>query len=116
MLVCTDAFDCKGHILLKPEDIRDKDALSTVHIFNLYNIHIIPRPATIHFSMIQYVTQETKQEGYCFVSCSWAQKSVQLTSLVGSTHAFVVSAILNITLNTAQHGFFSSVCLENRCA
>ena len=72
------------------------------------------RPATIHFSRcisryschdtihdtIRYIT--TKQEGYCLVSCSWAQKSVQLTSLV-----------LNIMLNTAQHGFFSSVCSEN---
>ena len=61
-----------------------------------------------------YIT--TKQEGYCLMSCLWAQKSVQLTSLVGSTHAFVVSAILNITLNTAQHGFFSSVCSENHHA
>ena len=37
------------------------------------------------------------------MSCSWAQKSVQLTSLVASTHAYVVSTILNI--NTARHGF-----------
>ena len=58
-----------------------------------------------------YIT--TKQEGYCLMSCSWAQKSVQLTSLVGSMHAFVVSAILDIMLNTAQHGFFLSVCSEN---
>ena len=28
------------------------------------------------------------------MSCLWAQKSVQLTSLVASTHTFVVSAIL----------------------
>ena len=61
------------------------------------------RPATIHFSTIRYVSRyschdtihdmicyiTTKQEGYCFMSCSWAQKSVQLTSLV-----------LKITLNT----------------
>ena len=47
------------------------------------------------------------------------RKSTQLTSLhlvVGSTHAFVVSTILNVTLNTAQHGFFSSVCSENHSA
>ena len=52
------------------------------------------------------------------VSRSWTQKSVQLslTSLVGSTHAFVVSTILNIMLNTARHGFVLSVCLENRRA
>ena len=31
------------------------------------------------------------------VSCLWAQKSVQLTSLVGSTHAFIVPAILNMS-------------------
>ena len=31
---------------------------------------------------------------------------------IGRTHVFV-SAILNITLNTTQHGFFSSVCSEN---
>ena len=51
------------------------------------------RPATIHFSTIQYESRyschdtmhdtiryiTTKQEGYCLVSCSWAQKSVQLT-------------------------------------
>ena len=30
-------------------------------------------------------------------------KSVQLTSLVGSTHAFVMSAILKIALNTSPH-------------
>ena len=34
---------------------------------------------------------------------------------IGSTHVFV-SAILNVTLNTTQHGFFSSVCSENCCA
>ena len=79
----------------------------------------LTRPATIHFSTIRYISRyschdmihdtiryiTTKQEGYCLVSCSWAQKSVQLTSLV-----------LNITLNTAQHGFFSSVYSENRHA
>ena len=77
------------------------------------------RPATIHFSTIRYISRyschdtihdtiqyiTTKQEGHCLMSCSWAQKSVQLTSLV-----------LNITLNTTQHGFFSSICSENRRA
>ena len=60
----------------------------------------VTRPATVHFStirymyvsryschdtihdMIRYIT--TKQKGYCLVACLWAQKSVQLTSLVGS--------------------------------
>ena len=96
----------------------------------IHCIYTVNRPAMIHFSTIRYVSRyschdmkhdtiryiTTKQEGYCLVSCSWAQKSVQLTSLVGSTHAFVVSAILNIMLNTAQHGFFLSVCSENRRA
>ena len=49
---------------------------------------------TIHYT-IRCIT--TKQEGYCLVSCSWAQRSVQLTSLVGSMHVFVVSAVLNIS-------------------
>ena len=82
---------------------------------------VISRPTTTHFSMIRYVSWyschdmihdtilyiTTKQEGYCLVSCSWAQKSVQVRSLVGSMHVFVVSAILNIMLNTAQYRFFS---------
>ena len=60
------------------------------------NLMFRTRPAMIHFSTIQYVSRyschdtihdtiryiTTKQEGYCLVSCSWAQKSVQLTSLV----------------------------------
>ena len=61
---------------------------------------------------IRYVTQQ--QNASCLARGH--RKSLQLTSLVGSTHVFVVSAILNITLNTAQHGFFSSVCSENRHA
>ena len=50
---------------------------------------ITNKPATIRFSTIQYVSRyschdtihyiTTKQEGYCLASCSWAQKSVQLT-------------------------------------
>ena len=76
------------------------------------------RPATIHFSrcISRYSCHDTIHDTIRYIttkrlmSCSWAQKSVQLTSLVGSTHAFVVSAILNITLNNAQHGFFLSVC------
>ena len=69
---------------------------------------VISRPATIHSSTIRYISRyschymihnmirciTTKLEGYCLVSCSWAQKSVQLTSLVGSMHVFVVSTIL----------------------
>ena len=89
--------------------------------FLLMPLHVqLNRPATIHLSTIQYVSRyschdtihdtipyiTTKREGYCLVCCSWAQKSVQLTSLVGSTHAFLVSAILNVTLNT-EHGFLS---------
>ena len=64
--------------------------------------------STIRYTIQCYIT--TKQEGYCYgmvyfyhkcqlVSCLWAQKSVQLTSLVGCTHVLVVSTILNITLN-----------------
>ena len=56
--------------------------------------------------MICYLT--TKH----LMSCSLAQKSVQLTSLVGSTHAFVVSAILNITLNTISYPEPSSLLLR----
>ena len=78
---------------------------------------------TIH-DTICYTT--TKQEWYCYwikwfifdktwdyachlMSCLWVQKSVQLTSLVGSMHVCVVSTILNIMLNTAQYGFFLSL-------
>ena len=42
---------------------------------------------TIH-DRIHYIT--TKQEGYCLVSCSWAQKYVQLTSLVESMRVFSI--------------------------
>ena len=52
--------------------------------------------------MIQYTIR-------CY---SLAQKSVQLTSLVGSTHAFVVSAILNITLNTISYPEPTSLLLR----
>ena len=81
-------------------------------VFCLLLYYCRSRPAMIHFSTIQYVSwyscqdmihdticymTTVKLEGYCLVSCSWAQKSVQLTSLVGSMHAFVVSDILNIS-------------------
>ena len=79
------------------------------YIFPQYDTY--PDTVVTIWYTIRYIT--TKQEGYCLVSCWWAQKSVQLT---GSMHAFAVSAILNITLNTAQHGFFSSVYSENRHA
>ena len=97
---------------------------------SLYFCQLQFKPATIHLFTIRYVSRyrchdtvhdtirsvTTKQEGYWLVSCLWAQKSVQLTSLVASMHACVVCTILNMMLNTVQHGFFSSVCSESRCA
>ena len=67
--------------------------------------YIFPRYDTYPDTVVTIRYIATKQEGNCLMSCSWAQMSVQLTSLV-----------LNITLNTAQRGFFSSVCSENRSA
>ena len=103
-------FQALGNCYIQPE-------MHNFTTFLLMPLHVqLNRPATIHFSTIRYVSQyschdtiryiTTKQEGYCLVCFSWAQRSVQLTSLVGSTHAFVVSAILNVTLNT-EHRFFS---------
>ena len=90
-------------------------------------MHVSSRPATIHFSTKQYVSRyschdtipdmiryiTTKQEGYWYGMVYFYNKhDIEIEH--GSTHAFLVSAILNITLNTAQRGFkFSSVCSEN---
>ena len=67
------------------------------------------RPATIHFSTIWYVSRyschdtihdtiryiTTKQEGYCLMSCSWAQEVCTADK-----------PSLDIMINTAQHGFY----------
>ena len=89
-------------------------------------LNTVSRPAMRHFSTIRYISRYSFHYTIHYVTTSHNnialrlarghRKSVQLTSLVGSTHVFVVSTILNITLNTAQHGFFSSVCSENRRA
>ena len=60
------------------------------------------------YDTIHYITTK------CLLFSLWDQKSVQPENH-GSTYTFV-SAISNITLNTAQHGSFSSVCSENRRA
>ena len=58
----------------------------------------------------QYDTLHNKKKRV--FPCVLLMSSEVCAADIGSTHVFV-SAILNVTLNTAQHGFFSSVCSEN---
>ena len=95
------------------------------------------RPATIHFSTIRHKYPDTVvtipytiRYDTLYNNKTRTRRVLPRVLLVGSevctadkptavdesTHVFVVSAILNIMLNTAQHGFFSSVCSENRHA